>query len=236
MQLHLMGRLDLLECQQLQHRLVYEASGRDNGQIDVLLVEHPETISVGREGSRVHIRLSEEEVRRRGLDIHWVSRGGGCVLHAPGQLAIYPIVPLSWHGWSVGQYMGRLQTALADALDACKITLTRQPERHTLWGRNGVLAAFGVSVRGGVTCHGAFLNVNPAMKHFGYVDVVPPHFAASNNKVTFGSLLAERRRPVKMSEVRAAIIEQLSRAFDCPRYHLHTGHPLYPSLSKTSCV
>jgi len=44
-------------------------------------------------------------------------------------------------------------------------------------------------------------------------------------KRTMGCLVAERRRPARMSEVRAALVESLADAFDRKRYHLHTGHP-----------
>ena len=85
---------------------MYEAGGQDDGRITVLLCEHPALISVGRTGSRGHIRLTNEQLRMRQLEVRWVSRGGGCVLHGPGQIAVYPIVPLRWHGWTVGDYCG----------------------------------------------------------------------------------------------------------------------------------
>jgi lipoate-protein ligase B len=34
------------------------------------------------------------------------------VLHAPGQLAVYPIVPLGLFGWTVGEYLRRLQRGM----------------------------------------------------------------------------------------------------------------------------
>src|SRR5512143_3688319 len=111
-QFHLLGSVDYVACQWLQRRLVYEVGGHDDGRIITLLCEHPPLISVGRRGSRGHIRGTNEQLRRLGLDVRWVNRGGGCVLHAPGQLAIYPIVPLALHHWTVGEYLGRLQQAV----------------------------------------------------------------------------------------------------------------------------
>ena len=40
------------------------------------------------------------------------------------------------------------------------------------------------------------------------------------------SLAIERQQPVKMSRVREGLVRHLAAAFDCPRYHLHTGHAL----------
>ena len=98
---YLLGSVDFEACLALQQRLVYEAAGRDDGQITLLLCEHPLTITVGRQGSRADIRLGQSASwKAGGSRSRWVNRGGGCLVHAPGQLAIYPIVPLEPHGFT----------------------------------------------------------------------------------------------------------------------------------------
>ena len=49
-----------------------------------MLCEHPPTISVGRSGSRAHIVPDDDALRGLGIKVHWVNRGGGCILHRPG--------------------------------------------------------------------------------------------------------------------------------------------------------
>lgn len=228
---HLLGRVDFDDCLALQHRLAYEAGGRDGGQIDVVLCEHPAMITIGRAGSRSQVRLSQEELKRRQLSIRWVGRGGGCVLHAPGQLAIYPIVPLEWFDWTVGEYLRRFRLGVTSALASLGVSTTLSESGFGVFGRSGPLAVMGVGVRNWTTVHGAFLNVNPAMTHYGFVDVCSPQHAVCQ-KTTMGCVVAERRRPVKMTAVRAALVEQLADSFGCQRYHLHTGHPLLRELQK----
>ncbi len=223
---HLLGKLDFDQSLALQQRLAYEVGGRDDGQIQVLFCEHANLITVGRRGSRAHIRLTDEELARRQLETRWVSRRGGCLLHAPGQLAIYPLVPLNWHRWTVKDFLRRFQTAIVQALDELRIRTDVPPGQLSIWGRSGCLAAFGVSVRNGVTRHGAFLNVHPPMMDFGFVDVVGREIKLDGRKATMSCLLAERRRPVKMTDVRSLLIPKLAAAFGTDRYHLHTGHPL----------
>ena len=75
------GCVDWADCQRLQRRLVYEAGSGDDGRIVTLLCEHPPLISVGRRGSRGHIRCTNEQLRHQRLEVRWVNRGGGCVLH-----------------------------------------------------------------------------------------------------------------------------------------------------------
>lgn len=231
---HLLGRIALDDSIALQQRLVYESGGRDDGRIDVLICEHPPLITIGRNGSRGHLRLSTEQLQRRHLDVRWVARGGGCILHLPGQLAIYPIVPLRWHGWTVGQYLTRLQRALAGMLGEMQIRTETIPGSFGLAGRSGGLVAIGAAVRSGTTCHGAFLNVDPVMTQFGFIDTFPQATGVAGAKTTMGCLLAERRRPVRMPEVKASLVANLASSFGCQRYHLHTGHPLLPSIQQVS--
>jgi lipoyl(octanoyl) transferase len=225
-QFHLLGSVTLEDGQSLQRRLVYEAGGFDDGRIIVLLCEHPASISVGRRGSRGHIRLTNEQLRMRQVEVRWVGRGGGCVLHGPGQIAIYPIVPLGWHGWSVGEYLGRLQRSIVHTLEELRIRHTCFPGYAGVWGRSGQLAACGIAVHNGVTCHGAFVNVNPIMTHHRFVDAVDPQSALPGQKTTMGCLLAERRKAISIPNVRSTLIPQLAASFGTQRYHLITGHPL----------
>src|SRR5262245_45985153 len=102
---YLMGCVDFDDCQSLQRRLAYDALTRGDGRITVLLCEHPPLVTIGRAGSRAHVRLSGMELAERQLAVRYVSRGGGAILQGPGQLAVYPIVPLEWHGWSIGEYL-----------------------------------------------------------------------------------------------------------------------------------
>jgi lipoyl(octanoyl) transferase len=226
--MHLLGRVDFEDCLSLQRRLAYDAVSRADGRIVVLVCEHPPLVTIGRGGSRRHVRLTGAELAERQLSLRYVNRGGGAILHAPGQLAIYPIVPLDWYGWTVGSYMRRLQAALGQLLIELKVKPAAVPESFALAGRSGILAAIGVSVRQGVTMHGAFLNVNPQMRDFGRIDV-----AAGQ---TMASLLSHRALPTKMTKVRAALVTHLADALLLERYHLHTGHPLLAELPAASDV
>jgi lipoyl(octanoyl) transferase len=218
--------VDFEDCLSLQRRLAYDALSRGDGRIVVLICEHPPLVTIGRSGSRAHVRLTGTELATRQLAIRYISRGGGAILHAPGQLAIYPIAPLDWHGWTVGDYLRKLQAALAELLLEFKVKPASVPGSMALAGRSGVLAALGMSVRQGVTMHGAFLNVNPEMRDFGRIEVAGGQ--------TMSSLLSHRALPTKMTKVRAALVSHLAEALLLERYHLHTGHPLLAELPGTS--
>jgi len=222
----LLGNVDFHTCLALQNRLVYEAGGRADGQISLLLCEHPPAITVGRSGSRAHVRLSPGELNSRQLQIDWVNRGGGAVLHLPGQLAVYPIVPLEPHGWSVGEYLRRFEAGLLATLEELGVRGSLQAGCRGIWGRSGQLVILGAAVKNWITYHGAFINVAPAMGGFRSIDTDPIGGSAMS------SLVVERQQPVKMTTVRAALIGCLAAALECERYHIYSGHPLLPRLCK----
>jgi len=214
----LLGQVPYLRCLELQRRLRQQVAERDDGQIIVLMCEHPEVITIGR-GGRPSDVTARGALRSREIETHWVNRGGGTLIHCPGQLAIYPILPLRWHGFSLGEFLLRLQEALAETLAELGVKIHVPPGRWGVWGRTGQLAFLGVAVRDWVTWHGAFVNVSPAMGMFRLVQ---------NDRIghaPVGSISAERCGVVRMATVRAVLVRHLTEAFGCDRYHLYTGHP-----------
>src|SRR5947209_11132814 len=85
LQVFLQGATAFESALAFQRRQVYQVSG-DPASAVLLLCEHPPLITVGREGSRAHILYEPEELGARQWRIRWVNRGGGCILHLPGQL------------------------------------------------------------------------------------------------------------------------------------------------------
>lgn len=216
---YFLGQIEVERCLALQRRLVHEASARGDGRIDVLFCEHPAVITIGRSGSPADVQYAAGPLRNGQIDVRWIRRGGGCLVHGPGQLAVYPIVPLTVRGWTVGEYLARFQTGISQALEAMEIRCQQQAETPGIWGRTGQLVAFGVGVSKWITLHGAFVNVSPSMGLFRLVDSDP----LGDRRMS--TLVAERGQPVKMTRVRAELVRHLTDAFGCVRQHLYTGHP-----------
>lgn len=229
----LLGRVPFERALGLQRRLVYEAGELVEPRIVVLFCEHPDLITVGRAGSRGHVRWTNDQLKHEQLRLRWIGRGGGCVLHAPGQLAVYPIVPLHLLGWTVGEYLRRLQRGVVAGFAELNIRSETYDGSFGVWGRSGLLASIGVAVRHGIASQGAFINVNPAMRRYAFVEVFPRP-DCDTGKSVMGCLLAERRAAARMSSVRSALVNGLSAAFECERYHLFTGHPWLSSAPATA--
>jgi len=217
---YLLGQIEFERCLCLQENLAAEVGSRDDGRICLLLCEHPSLITVGRGGSAADLALDSPLLRNRQIQTRWVKRGGGCLVHAPGQLAVYPILPLRWYGFSVGRYLSILQHSMLRILVRLGVAAELRPPQDGIWGRTGQLVAFGVTIQHWVAYHGAFVNVSPPTGLFRLLNSDPTRA----NRMS--SLVAERRRPARMSSVRAELVHELSEAFGCDRYHLYTGHPL----------
>ena len=223
---HLLGEVDFDSALALQQRLVYEAGGRRDDTITLLICEHPPIITIGRAGSRGQLRAAAEELTSRQIAVRWVNRGGGAIVHGPGQVAIYPIVPLDRLGWTVGDYLRRLGAGLTATLADVGVATPASSDLGGIWGRSGQLVAIGAAVKNWVTYHGAFVNVAPAMVLQRLVD------ADAEHHVPLSSLVIERQQAVKMTTVRAALVARLA-GLAAPRHHLYTGHPLLAETSRT---
>ncbi len=60
----------------------------------LLLLEHPHVYTFGRTGHTENLLWGEQQLRERGVAVHWVDRGGDVTYHGPGQLVGYPLIPL----------------------------------------------------------------------------------------------------------------------------------------------
>src|SRR5262245_57108628 len=115
LEVYMLGLVDFAEVQQLQRRIIYDL-GEQGGAV-LLLCEHTPTISIGRAGSRAHIGPDDDVLQGLGIRVYYVNRGGGCVLHLPGQLAAYLALTLGIFGLSVHAYLDRLHAAIVGVLE-----------------------------------------------------------------------------------------------------------------------
>lgn len=219
LEVHLLGLVDFDAAAFLQERLVYETSGREDRGGGLLLCEHPPLVTIGREGSRAHLRVEQNEFVARQIDVRWSNRGGGCLVHCPGQLAVYPIVPLERIGIRPAEYTGRLIDAVIDLCTEMRIPAWPSEDGRGISCRLGRFASIGAAIKSGVTHHGLFVNVAPPMDLIRLVDNGP-----RSERQT--SLSAQRARATEMHTVREGLIRHVAEVLGYTRFHLYTGHPL----------
>lgn len=154
----------------LQRRLVYEVSGEPDSAA-VLFADHPPGVTIGREGSRLQVRLSDEELVARRLPLAFVPRGGGAMLHAPGQVTCYPILPLAAFGVTPGEYVRTLLRLTAGVITASGVPAEANESEVTVRVRGRRVAHVGVAVRNGVSLFGVVVNVAPDLEAFRILDL-----------------------------------------------------------------
>lgn len=218
LQAYLLGTVDFEAALVLQKRLLYDISG-NRDQAALILCEHPPCITVGRQGSRAHILYEPEELAHRRWPVRWVNRGGGCMLHLPGQLAIYPIMPLDRAGLNLADYLQRMGLALQDLLAEFHLPTPVEATGTGIFVGPRMLAGFGVAVRDWISYFGAYLNVQPTLDLFRRIRTD----RSSDEPMT--SLERERRSPVRPSLIRERLIEHWQKRFDFDRVTVFSEHP-----------
>jgi lipoyl(octanoyl) transferase len=229
LQAYLLGAVPFETALSLQRLLVYEASGaRESAAL--LLCEHPPLITVGRHGSRAHILFEPEELGLRRWPVRWVNRGGGCLLHLPGQLAVYPILALDYFGLGIQGYLDRLQEVVVALLDDFSIHGETRPGRPGVRVRGRLIASVGVAVRDWVAYYGLAFNINPDLVPFRQVRCDGP----SPEPMT--SLERERHGPLRTSMVRERFIEHFAAQFQFGRTSLFHEHPVLGRKTPSGAV
>jgi lipoyl(octanoyl) transferase len=179
---------------------------------------------VGRQGSRAHILYEPEELEHRRWPIRWVNRGGGCMLHLPGQLAIYPIVPLDRVGLTLADYLERMGLALQDLLAEFHLPTPAQANGAGVFVGSRMVAGFGVAVRDWISYFGAYLNVQPTLDLFRRIQTHSPRLRGGLAE-PMTSLERERRGPVRPSLVRERLLEHWQKRFEFARVTVFSEHP-----------
>jgi lipoyl(octanoyl) transferase len=216
----MLGLVDFEEAQQLQRRLVYDLG--ESGGASLVLCEHPPTISVGRSGSRAHIVPDDDELRALGIGVHWVNRGGGCVLHLPGQLAAYLAMPLQPLGLDLRGYLDRLHAAVVGVLDEFELRGETRPDLAGVFLGHSRVASVGVAVNRWIAYHGLTLNVGAFLAPFDLIDEPGP----GPFRLRQASMESRRQRPTPMPKVRESLIRKVEATFGLERHHIYTRHPL----------
>jgi lipoyl(octanoyl) transferase len=215
----MLGLVDFAELQLLQRRIVYELG--EHGGAALILCEHPPTISLGRSGSRAHIAADDVVLQSMGIRTFYVNRGGGCILHLPGQLAAYVLMPLAVCGLSVQTYLDRLQATVLEVLREFDLSGTAGTEVPGIFSGPARIATIGIAVSRWIAYHGLTLNVGPYLEMFDLLE--EPGIGQSPVRQT--SMESRRQRATPMSKVREALIRKVEETFGLRHHHLFTEHP-----------
>jgi len=144
---------------------------RKRGEIpdQLLIVEHPHVVTMGRNGHMENVLASPEVLERSGIELHYTDRGGDVTYHGPGQIVGYPILDLREWKRDVVAYLRALEQVLIEALADFDIDAGRMPGATGVWVGGAKVAAIGVHISRWVTSHGFALNLDTDLDYFKYI-------------------------------------------------------------------
>jgi lipoyl synthase len=185
-----------------------ERRRRDEVPDTLILLEHPHVITTGKRTDDTDILLSRERLKKLGVEIFPVGRGGQATYHGPGQLVGYIIVHLQAHHRQVKRFVRNIEEVLIRLLSSkYGIEAERDPDHTGVWVGNSKIAAVGIQIREKVTFHGFALNVNTDLRGFSWI--VP--CGIRDRGVTSIERLLGRRVPIE--EVKAGVHDIFPRVF-----------------------
>ncbi len=163
-----LGRIGYAEALAVQKDL--EAK-RKAGEIpdQLLIVEHPHVITMGRNGHLENLLASEDVLSRAGISFHHTDRGGDVTYHGPGQIVGYPILDLREWKRDVVAYVRALEQVIIDTLSEFGIEAGRLAGATGVWVEGKKVAAIGVHLSRWVTSHGFALNHITDLSYFQYI-------------------------------------------------------------------
>jgi lipoate-protein ligase B len=135
----------------------------------LLLVEHPHVVTMGRNGHMENLIASDEILARTGIDFHHTNRGGDVTYHGPGQLVGYPILDLTEWKRDVHAYVRAVEEVIIRTIGAFGLEGGRVEGATGVWVGGAKICAIGVHISRWVTSHGFALNVETDLQYFQYI-------------------------------------------------------------------
>lgn len=162
-----LGKLDYKETLDIQYEILKKVQlGECNDTL--ILVEHPPVITLGRNAVAGNVLFSEEVLKKQGIGLYNINRGGDVTYHGTGQLVGYPIFNLKKnHKRSIKLFIEKLEDIFISFIkDEYDLEVGRHVCNAGVWYGEEKVVALGLAVQKGVTMHGFAFNLNTLLEHF----------------------------------------------------------------------
>lgn len=161
LELSSLGVVTYLEGWRLQQSLHSRVLAGESAA-GMILLEHSPVITLGKHGDRSFVLKELDELKSLGVELVQSDRGGEATLHMPGQLVIYPILPLTKMRLAPKSYVEKLLKTVILTLDDFGIEASDDNLHPGVWVGRDKICAVGVRISARVSMHGIALNLaNP---------------------------------------------------------------------------
>jgi lipoate-protein ligase B len=125
----------------------------------IILCQHHPVITIGRTGSQEEIIAGPCELKKRGIKVYQIERGGKTTYHGPGQLTIYPIIELGLFKKDLRAYLCWLEELGIEILKDFNILVHRRESLTGLWVNQKKVVSIGIAVKKWISFHGLSINI-----------------------------------------------------------------------------
>ena len=180
-----------------------------------MLVEHPPVFTLGKNGNRSNVLVSDEQLKVLGIEYYHINRGGDITYHGLQQVVGYPIIDLDKFKPDLGWYLRSLEEVIIQVLAEYGLKGERSAGETGVWldPQDPFIArkicAMGIKCSRWITMHGFALNVNTDLSHFEFI--VPCGIEGK----TVTSLEKELGKKVDYEEVKQKIKFHFESIFNC---------------------
>ena len=172
----------------------------------LLLVEHPHVLTLGRNGHMENVLLTAERLSELGIEFFESNRGGDITYHGPGQIVGYPIIDLRDWKKDVVAYVRGIEEVVIETLRQFGIDGKRDPGATGVWTPEGKICAIGVHISRWVSTHGFALNWTTDLEYFRYI--VPCGLPRPVTSMERLGVTAER------AAIHQVLVEEFARVFN----------------------
>ena len=137
----------------------------------LLFVEHNHVYTIGKSGDLNNLLFDQNLLKKKGIELIKIGRGGDITYHGPGQVVCYPIFDLENFFTDIHKYLRTLELIVVMTLKKFGINSTGSEDHTGVWVDKGTknerkICALGIKASRWVTKHGLALNVNTDLSYF----------------------------------------------------------------------
>lgn len=153
-----LGVINFQQAEQFQKE-VFKAVKNNFLKSALILCQHYPVITLGRQAKKLNIKASGEELKKRGIPLYGIERGGDVTYHGPGQLMVYPILNLTYLKRDIPLFLRRLEELAIQVLNEFGISGQRRPGLTGVWVGEEKIASIGIAIRNWITYYGLAINI-----------------------------------------------------------------------------
>ena len=136
----------------------------------LFFVEHPPVFTLGKNGGRENLMVSDDFLDHKDVAVIQTDRGGNITYHGPGQAVLYPVIDLEKAKIGVADFVYGLEEIMQQITLKYGIQADRNARNHGLWVGSSKIGSVGLAIKRGVSIHGLALNVKPDLTPFSWIN------------------------------------------------------------------